>query len=368
MNRENFEDLLSIYEKKQDFLNGGDHYELFKWVAVKHFQDTWFAENAESMTFAELFAEATRKTGIMINNSRITPTNGIVKLAEKRPEEVEHLFRNVLYADDSGDLDVRNDHINTFLSEIERLRQEEFPRFWKYKQDRHTAICYLALYDPQHNFIYRHKDVSLFCKYIEMGLDIGSGQYFSLKKYYQMCETIVKELKAHPSLIEKHDSFMSDKLYSDEELHLLAFDIMYCGQCYNFYKGMQFIPKKVASASRTQDEKTESDTKAREEKITALQMELEALEDQIGEYEDISLLDVSVFHKKYGEGIIITQDRNVITVQFHEKTVTFHIHKQFPARPSFENDEEIVEMLSAYADTRERRDKIKAELQRMKSL
>ncbi len=365
MNTKNFEELISIYEENQDFLNDGERYELFKWAAVKHFQEVWFSEDAKSMSFAELFAEATNRTSIMINNSRISPTNGIVKLAEKRPDEVEHLFRDILYADDNGDLDVRNDHINTFLSEIERLRQEEFPSFWKYKQDRHAAICYLTLFDPKHNFIYRFKDAELFCEYMEMGLDIGSGQYFSLKKYYQMCETIVEELKAHPSLIEKHNSFMTEKLYPDEELHLLAYDLMYCGQCYHFYKGMHYIPKKEVSASRAKIEKAERDNAERAERMAALQRELEELEDQITEYEDISLLDVSVNHRKYGRGIVIAQEKNKITVNFSDKAVSFLIHSKFPARPTFENDEEIVNVLSEYADAEERIAKIQSELQRL---
>ena len=75
-------------------------------------------------------------------------------------------------------------------------------------------------------------------EYIGYETDIGSGAYFKLPVYYQMCDLIVSALKDHPSLLEEHFKRMDDRCYEDRSLHLLAFDLMYCSRTYRFYTGL----------------------------------------------------------------------------------------------------------------------------------
>ena len=107
------------------------------------------------MTFAQLFDAATKRSSVLINNSMISPTTGIVKMAEQRPKEVERLVREVLFAEYESIADLQN-NMDGFLEEIEKIRQDLFPRFYRYKQDRHAASCYLAFYAPEEHFIYRY--------------------------------------------------------------------------------------------------------------------------------------------------------------------------------------------------------------------
>ncbi len=138
----------------------------------------------------------------------------MVKLAEKDLEEVEGLFREVLFAEDDDDLDLRQNHMEEFLEGMEVLLQKHFPGSWKYRQDRHAVSCYLAMFEPEQNYIYKYSPVEVFAQYTEFGKDIGSGSNFSLAHYYELGDINVAALKEHPSLLEKHRSILDNTLLS----------------------------------------------------------------------------------------------------------------------------------------------------------
>ena len=162
MNSKSLREIIKRYEENIDFLNNEEHDEKFKWRAVRHFQEVWFAPGADEMPFAELFREAMKESAVLINNATVQPANGVVKLAEIAPDGVEHLVRDVLFADDDGDLALRQDHMEEFLDGMEKLLQQHYPGRWKYHQDRHSASCYLAMYAPEENYIYKFSPCLLY--------------------------------------------------------------------------------------------------------------------------------------------------------------------------------------------------------------
>lgn len=365
MNTNNLHELINRYESNYALFNNKEHDEVFKWRAVQQFHSVWFSDN-KPKDFASLFKKAKKECSILIDNAQISPTNGIVKLAEKYPDEVERLFRDVLFAPDNGDIELKQDHMETFLNKIEKLRQKAFPRFYKYKQDRHAVSCYMSFVDPEHNFIYRYSEAEEFAKNIEFGMEIGSGENFKLKNYYALCEIIVKALKEHTSLIDKyHELIHSDKFYPDESLHLLAFDFMYCCRCYNLFNGLSHISKKESIKSYKLEQLREQEAVEKQKKINELEKEIRDLELSIEPYKDISLLNVEVYHKQHGNGIIIGQDVNNIIIRFSDVEKKFVIHKKYISRPTFENDEEVVEAFTIYADTVTKIESLERELEQL---
>ena len=115
MNTANLNTLIQRYEDNFEWINNAEHDEIFKWRAVRCFQDVWFSEEVEDMTFAEKFKAATKECSVLLDNGQVSPTNGIVKMAEQEPDEVERLFVEVLFADDQGNLQLRQDHVEEFL-------------------------------------------------------------------------------------------------------------------------------------------------------------------------------------------------------------------------------------------------------------
>ena len=366
MNKNNLHELINRYESNYAWINDSEHDEVFKWRAVQQFHSVWFSENKPS-DFASLFKEAKKECSIMIDNAQVSPTNGIVKLAEEYPEQVERLFREVLFAPDNGDIDLKQDHLDTFLDEIDELRQKAYPNSYKFKQDRHAASCYMSFVDPEHNFIYRYSEAEEFAKNIEFGLDLGSGSDFRLKNYYAMCELIVEALKEHTTLIDKyHELIYSDNFYPDESLHLLAFDLMYCCRCYNLFDGITHISKQDSIKSYKLEQLREQEAAERQKKIEDIEKEIRELELSIEPYKDISLKDVEVSHKMYGKGIIVSQNVNQVKIHFANVEKIFMIHKKYAMRPTFENDEEVVEAFTIYSDTTDRIESLKRQLKNLR--
>ena len=366
MNFDNLHELINRYEAKIDLLYGKEHYELFKWCAVKCWRDEWFKPADSFPNFVERFAVAKKEFSLLIDNSRMHPSTGIIKLWEKEPETVEHLFNDVLFADIHGDVNAAQQAMDRFLYEYEQLRQRHFPGNWSYKQDRHSASVFLVMNQPEFHYAYKSSEALTMAKYTDFGLQIGAGGSFSLENYYRMCDEIVEALKEHKSLLEKHFNKLTDKCYVDHSLHLLAFDLMYCCRTYGYYRGL-VAPvtgktiKKPAVKTATKEE-LEAAEAQRAARILALEQELSELEQKIGDYDELSLTGVQVYFPKYGTGVVTGQKDNKITVQFPGAEKTFVLDERYSARPSFENDKEIVAAFTEYGRMLEQINKIKREL------
>lgn len=352
MNTDNLHELIKRYEDNFDMLNGNEHNELFKWKAMKTWREEWFKPDSAFSTFADRFNEARKDFLIFIDNKRIHPSNGVIKLWEKDPREVERLFCEVLFADAQGDVAAVQNNMDRFLEEYETLRCKYFPGNWSYKQTRHSASVFLAMDKPDFNYVYMSGKAVTMAKYIDFEASIGTGQNFSLPNYYRMCDGIVEVLKEHSSLLDKHFGRLTPEHYKDESLHLLAFDLMYCCYSYKFYDGLTApstgITIRRGKKSGALQEDAELREKERLERISEIERQIEEAEHICDEFEDISLVGVQVTATQYGVGTVTEQDANKIKVQFSDIEKTFVLDERYPNRPRFEDDEQIVSAFTEY--------------------
>ena len=367
LNYDNLHELINRYEEKIDKLYGTEHYELFKWEAVKTWRDEWFKPEDSFACFGARFSAARKGLGWFMDNSRMHPSSGVVKLWEKEPKTVERLFYDVLFAK-TRDVRTLQNQMDAFITEYEALRQKYFPGNWSYKHDRHSVSIFLAMNDPDFNYVFKSSEAHAMARYTDFGFTIGSGGSFSLENYYRLCDQIVSALKEHTTLLEKHFSKLSDKCYKDESLHLLAFDLMYCCNTYGYYKGLvapttgKTIKKARKTAEPIQMEPDPVKEAKKAARIQALEQELADLEQSISEFVDISLIGVQVTSDKYGIGTVIGQVVNKVTVRFSDTEKSFVLDQRFSGRPRFEDDEEIVAVFTEYGRTQEKMKKIRKEL------
>lgn len=362
MNTENLHKLIDRYEENFYTINNSENDEIFKWRAAKRFRDVWFSDEAKSMTFSEKFSAARKDFSNIMDNSYVIPSSGVVKIAEKEQEAVEQLFTEMLFANDNGNITMRQNNMDGFLEEFDKLRAKHFPESFKFKQDRHAVSCYLTFYAPGENYIYRYSDAETFAQHIEFGKDIGSGESFRLEHYYEMCDIIVEALKEHKTLLDKHFTLLSDECYRDESLHLLAFDLMYCCRTYNFYSGMTHASKKESIKAFSEAEARAREERERQEKIEATLAEISELECRAELFREISLINVQVTHKQEGTGVIIWQDANKIKVKYAGCEKTYSIHRKFINRPRFENDQEVIDVFTEFAEINEQIERLRIKL------
>lgn len=367
MNKENLHQLINEYEDHLDMIYGNTHDELFKWRAMKVWRDEWFKPDMAFTSFAERFNAARKEFSLFIDNSRMHPSTGVIKLWEKEPETIEHLFYDVLFADTHGDVSVAQNNMDRFLEEYENLRCKYFPSNWSFKQDRHSASVFLAMNNPDFNFVYKSSEALTMAKYLDFGFSIGSGINFSLPNYYRLCEEIVSALREHDSLLDKHFSRLTPEYYNDQSLHLLAFDLMYCCRTYNFYRVVTLPAAVKAKRKRTVAESVSPEEAKRQEeerlaKIAELEQEINELERDCDNCSEISLIGVQVSAKPYGTGTVIAQDRNTIKVRFDGAEKAYILDKKFIARPRFENDDEIISIFTEYGHKKDQIKRLQREL------
>jgi len=336
MNTENLQIIFRNYIDKFDRMNDPEHDETYKWEAIQHFQDHW---DIDAEDFGAMFKSAVKATYNLINNSIVQPTNGIVELAKFETETVRELFKT-LYAEDQGDLVNRQNRIDDFVSQSNLLLEKYDPGKWKFKQDTRTAIFYLNLKDPDDNFIYKASQTSTFARCVEYGNEIGGGQSFRLNHYYFLCDWLVEELRKAPDLLAEHQKRFDRRIWPDEQLHILAYDIIYCAVNYGLYQNTVIKPRDKKGQI---DHVRQQRMRAIEPQLLEIQSQLDVVQEQLSQFEQLSFSNLKVQHKRFGEGKVLTQEGAILTIEFLEGQKRLVLPDVFVNQTMLTEDPEIVD-------------------------
>ncbi len=325
MNTERLNKLIGIYIDKFDMINNDEHDENMKWKAVYHYKNN-FDINASD--FYEMFKYAMSESSIIINNGTVQPVNGILKLITYEEDAVRGLFA-MLYEDDGGDLDKRQDKIERFVDEANKLLEKYERGKWKFKQDFRSVLAYLAFYKPEENYFYKSSQCQPFFRYLEYGEEIGYGQYFKLSRYYRMCDEVRSYLATHQELMDTHNTRWSKVGNPEDNLHILTFDLIYCSIVYNFYEFNQYTRIIRKSKADIEQEQLEAAIEIKRTELEALEGELESEHLDLDAIPEINIEGQAVKHKMFGLGKVIKQNGTYIEVEFPSKTSKFIVTMAF---------------------------------------
>ena len=295
-------------------LNNEKNDEIYKWEIAAEFQNF----DVDSEDFAEMLNHMWKTTDNLIDSSQQLPFYALVDYARKEPETVREMFRK-LYAEEIMDTQTKQQLINEFIASSEELRKKYYPDSRLYVNNQRSVMMYLFLRYPNSNYGYKASQAKSFADCVEFYDDWGPMTDFNLDAYYRMCDQLIEEIKADQALMETHRSRFENTsrvLHPDENLHILAFDIIFSSQAYNFYEGMTFETinaqsrrlyfEKVAKAK----ELSETLQRAREE---------EKLLNEAKDYISNALsAGMTVQHKSFGEGTIEECSETIIAVNFPE--------------------------------------------------
>lgn len=349
MNHERLQKVFRNYIRKFEFINDDDHNENFKWEAAAVFRDLM---DTKSDDFVHNIKEAVRETSVLIDGQNHYCFSALAKCAETHTEEVKALF-NALFAEDGGDLVVRQNKILSFIEDANKLVSRVYTSNGMYMNDQRSAMAYLFLYDPEHNFLYKYSEAKDFAACIQYYGDWGSGLDFHLDVYYRMCELLVREIRNTPELIEKHKKrywkeYGNRAKHPDQNFHILAFDIIYGApdSRYNFYDGMKFPP------ITAEDYKKAMIAQKLYEELEIYQRKVDTLEEGIAYFNHIFCVGKKVKDKFNNEGTIIKVDQFCVHVNFPEQNVTkaYIWMKAFFDKMLITDDPDLEEMLVKYRD------------------
>src|SRR5437879_12447766 len=116
MNSSKVREIIKRYEREFESINDK---ELYKWSAVKCFQDHW---NIDSKNFSHMLRLAFADADNLLTNSNYYPLRMLYQVADNNPEAVRSLFIQLF--DEELDLSRR---IDDFEADFESLNEKYFP-------------------------------------------------------------------------------------------------------------------------------------------------------------------------------------------------------------------------------------------------
>ncbi len=325
MNSERLNKLIGIYIDKFDMINNEEHDENMKWKAVYHFKNNF---DIDAPNFYEMFKYAMSESSIIINNGTVQPVNGILKLISHEEDTMRGLFA-MLFEDDGGDIDKRQDRIEHFVEESNKLLEKYERGKWKFKQDFRSALAYLMFYKPEENYFYKSSQCQPFFRYLEYGEEIGYGQYFKLSRYYRMCDEVRMALANHQELMDTHNTRWNVVGNTEDDLHILTFDLIYCSIVYSFYEFDKYTRIIRKSKADIEQEELEAAIENKRTELESLEVDLTNEQNKLDAIPEINIEGQEVKHKMFGKGKVVKQNGTYIEVEFASKTSKFIITMAF---------------------------------------
>lgn len=192
--------------------------EIYKWKAVKCFQDNW---NLDAENFSEMLLTSIKLTQNLLKSGQYFPLRMLTHYSGQRPHELRELFRE-LYDEE---LDIF-ERIENFQNGIDTINNELFPGKKSY-QDHRAVIVYLTLKFPERYFFYKFEMYKQLYSKLKLSYKPIRGHIENISHFNSQAELIRHELSLDQELLKLHKDRISKDCYYDENLNILTQDFIY---------------------------------------------------------------------------------------------------------------------------------------------
>lgn len=195
--------------------------ELYKWEALKNFQDNWDIQAADfKTTYDKSFYS--KDSNNLWANPHWFPKAVMLHFIDHSQERVRDMF-NGLY-NETEDIDKR---IERFVFNCDEIREEIYINDKSMKNHFHDGqrivSLYLAFRYPEKYAIYKFTEFKTFMELVR-AKDIPSvGEY---DRFFRVVRTLYNILKSDTELIKLHNAILTDECYKGPTL-MLAQDFIF---------------------------------------------------------------------------------------------------------------------------------------------
>jgi hypothetical protein len=206
---------IANYKQNFDYI---DKEEIYKWKAVKHFQDNW---DINATNFPGMLKNSIKKTVNLLKSGQYFPLRMIMNYAEKQPEKVRHIFAN-LY-DEEKDIEER---INNFQNSVNQINDKFYPSKNTY-QDHRAIIVYLTLRYPEIYYLFKFEMYKTFAQKLDLIFKPKAGKTETIRHFNKVCNIVRHYISQDQELLKLHKDRITNDCYYDENLHILTQDFIY---------------------------------------------------------------------------------------------------------------------------------------------
>ena len=205
--------------------------ELYKWEAVKCFQENW---NIDADDFVDMLKKSLSKAENLINAKNYFPKGMIIEFAKLYTNEVKEAFANLF--NEKEKLESR--YLN-FVKVCDKILERNWTKDKHHYQDAHTISVYLTLMYPEKYFIYKPSISKRVLN--NLGFDIDENldaqtkenkKYKCLENYFKICNKLLIEIKKNNKLKSVLQEYIDGKNYINDDDHMLLQDILHYGDKY----------------------------------------------------------------------------------------------------------------------------------------
>jgi hypothetical protein len=215
MNQQLIKNYIQAY--KNNFANISKQ-ELYKWQAVKQFQDHW---DVDAEDFYGMLQTSLSLTENLLTSGLYFPKGMLVETAEVQPEAVRDLFKT-LYNEEE-DLLYR---IEAFRAGMKELIAANFDVKNDY-QDHRAVVVYLVLKYPERYYLYKFGMFKTFASKINYTYTPVKGRIENVSHFNNLCNIIKPIIAQDQALLRLHNARLTEDCYIDENHNILTQDFIY---------------------------------------------------------------------------------------------------------------------------------------------
>lgn len=317
MNRVHFDQIIDNYAAQFAELNTGKKDEVYKWEIAAEFRPMMDAAlAADERDFPAKLAAVVLLTKQTIDNGAELAFHALADYARSEPQAVRNALHQLL-TPDGGDLEARTQCFTEFLNFCESMRSKYYPDSWRYRASIRLPMMITGFYDPDHYYMYKASQAQAYADCVEFYDDWGSGAKMDLRIYHRMCDELIEIIKLHPKfkmIRDTRKNYAKKPLHPDTELHILAFDVIFCSTVYNLFEGIHYSVRN-AEEKRIHLEKMNEAINARANHAEALDR-MARLDYAEAFFAEKLSVGSAVTHKRFGVGTITDLSSKVIEAQF----------------------------------------------------
>lgn len=200
--------------------------EMYKWRAVQCFQDNW---NVEAADFSEMLQRSLAQSSNLLDTNYSYPTKMITYFAEKEPNTVREMFRQLLDAD--AELIERIQSFERTADEL-LVRHKTKESMRQHFQTDRTVCAYLFFARPDQYFLYQYGKLKAFLAEIGSGAPCKMGDKQNIMTYSEIAAQVLQYVEQDEDLLlweQERLLELGDEYYQDPRHHLLTDDVIYFG-------------------------------------------------------------------------------------------------------------------------------------------
>jgi len=196
--------------------------EIYKWQAINCYQENWKIDAAD---FPNMLSASLAKAYNLLDSAHFFAKRTIVQLAQIEPETVRAMFKKLF-----EETPAVTERIEIFISSAEKLfNRSGYKPTEQHYQTFNSVSVYLFFNNPEKYYIFKPTKFQNAAKLLGWQDIPKSGKIENAQAYFEMCDAVLKIVKADSELIEMHKKQLKPDCYIEHEYHVLTENIIFFG-------------------------------------------------------------------------------------------------------------------------------------------